>query len=494
MAAQTEILMNISSFEQRVAVVKEGALVELHIARDQSPSLIGNIYQGKVLRIMPGMQAAFVDIGMEKAGFLHLSEVVPYDAFDSEEDHISSLNVYDYLHEGQVLGVQVIKDAYRNKGARLSAHLSLASRSLVLMPGYQRIAVSLKLSDENERERLSSGLETLIKDMNLSDEMGFIIRTVAEGVETQAFEQDVRFLLKLYEQIKQKMTQKKKPGLIYENVSFIHKVIRDLLNDQVDKVQVDNQETYQDMSTFVEQFAPELQQKLHFYNSSTLLFERYGIEKAIMEAFSRTVSLPSGGYIAIDQTEAMSCIDVNTGSCIGKGKLDDSLLTTNLEAAQEIAKQLCLRQIGGIIVIDFIDMIDVSQQERVLETLQHGLSQDRAPTTCSGFSDLGLVEVSRKRSGESLLGQCHVVCPSCAGSAWVKSLMTIEIEILRAIEHQVQLYPNIAGFMVVANQEVLDYVLEESQGLAELEAKLNLPIRSQINIHYGRETFDIVLL
>lgn len=491
---KSEILMNVSPYESRVAIIENGVLQEVHIERAYQRGLVGNIYKGKITRVLPGMQAAFVDIGLDRAGFLHISDVMPLSA-DDEQDHIdlnsSEADVRRWLKEGQVILVQVMKDPLGAKGARLSAHLSLASRYLVYMPELDHIGVSLRIENENERSRLQNIMHDIL---NHHQAKGFIMRTVAEGVESDELAKDVAFLERLWQEIQDASDITESKKVVHQDLDLEMRILRDYVNANVDRIRVDDIDTYSQLCDFADKFIPGVREKLDYYAGEEPIFDMYGVEQEIEKAIKREVSLKSGGYLTIDQTEAMTTIDVNTGRFVGHINLEETIFKTNLEAAKVIGRQLRLRNLGGIIVIDFIDMNEQHHRDRVVQTLEKVLKRDYARTYVSSLSNLGLVEMTRKRTRENLLQLMSENCPTCKGKGRVKSVQTICYEIFREIHREAQLY-TYSGFLLVAAPKVIDALTsDEFIGLGQLEIDLGRPIKLQSEIRYTQETYDIVLL
>ncbi len=487
---KTEILLNITPYETRVAVIEHGLLQEVHLERHKDKGITGNIYRGKVERVLPGMQAAFVDIGLEKSGFLHLSDVLP---LKSTEDAttLQNLKIEDWLHEGEEFLVQVMKDPIGSKGARLTKHLSLAARYLVYMPDLPEIGISTRLEEAKERERLKAALEHILG----GSPKGFIIRTAAEDASEEALGKDREFLEKLWEVIQKQAKKGKQPGLVYEDLPLSKKVIRDMVNPSVEKIRVDSTKLFEELGSFSKQFVPEAYTKLELTRTRMPLFERYGVEEELQRNLKRRVDLKSGGYLIIDQTEAMTTIDVNSGSFVGALSHDETIYRTNLEAAQVIARQLRLRNLGGIIVVDFIDMDTEEHRAAVLHVLNNAFLQDHSRVRIGQFTEFGLVQIIRKRTHESLLRELCEVCPECEGRGMVKTAETLAYEICRELQREAQNYQPEAGFIVIATDEVINWLMEESpELLAELELSLGILVRLKAEAQYTREQYDIVPL
>ncbi|MDO9322261.1 MAG: ribonuclease G, partial [Pseudomonas sp.] len=405
-----EILINITPMESRVAVVENGVLQEVHVERTQRRGIVGNIYKGKVVRVLPGMQAAFVDIGLERAGFIHVGEIASREGNTAVNETISAL-----VHEGQSLVVQVTKDPIGTKGARLTTQLSIPSRYLVYMPRTSHVGISLKIEDEAERDRLKQVVAECIAAEGIAEVGGFILRTAAEGAGADEILMDIRYVRRLWEQIRGQMQTASSPSVIYQDLSLAFRTLRDLVSPRIEKVRIDSRETFQKIVQFVDELMPEIAGRLEHYPGERPIFDLYGVEDEVQKALERKVPLKSGGYLIIDPAEAMSTIDVNTGAFVGHRNLEETIFKTNLEAAITIARQLRLRNLGGIIIIDFIDMEDEEHQRQVLRTLEKQLERDHAKTNMLGITELGLVQMTRKRTRESLEQVLCEPCSSCQG-------------------------------------------------------------------------------
>ena len=480
-----EILMNITPTETRVAVVENGVLQEIYIERSNHLGLVGNIYKGKVVRVLPGMQAAFVEVGLERTAFIHVAEVQGGDAQAS----ISQL-----LHEGQSIIVQITKDPIGTKGARLTTELAIPSRYLVYMPGTQHLGISQRIEDEEERVRLKQLVQHCLDEQGFSTEQGgFIVRTAAEGVGEEEIRADINYLQRLWRKLEERILENKTPSLVYSELPLSLRMLRDYARTEVGKIFIDSRETYQRVEQFVQQYIPELAQSIEYYPGPRPIFELYSVEDEIQRGLERKVMLKSGGYLVIDQTEAMTTIDVNTGGFVGRRTLEETIFKTNLEAASAIGRQLRLRNLGGIIILDFIDMVDPEHQRQVLRMLEKTLEKDRTKTKISGVSGLGLVEMTRKRTRESLEQMLLEPCPHCEGRGTVKTVETICYEIFREILREERAY-GAEGYLVLANQAIIDRLLDEdSNGLADLEAFIGKAIKLQVEAHYLQEHYDIVL-
>ncbi len=485
-----ELLVNVTPQETRVAVVENGVLQEVFIERARRRGLVGNIYMGVVRRVLPGMQAAFVDIGLERAAFLHASDIALINADDAaangNDDNISRL-----LHEGQNILVQVIKDPLGTKGARLTTHITIPSRYLVFMPETQNVGVSQRIEDEEERQRLR---ELILTERDDEDPCGFILRTAAEGVDEESIASDLHFLQRLWASVREQIKTAKAGEVVHEDLPLVLRVLRDISGDDVEKLRIDSRETFKRVERFVRQFTPKLMNKLEYYPGERPVFDLYGVDDEIQKALERKVQLKSGGYMVIDQTEAMTTIDVNTGAYVGHRNLEETIFKTNLEAAQAIVRQLRLRNLGGIIIVDFIDMQTEEHKRQVLRALEKHVERDSANCHISEISSLGLVQMTRKRTRESLGHILCEPCPTCAGRASVKSGETVCYEIFREILRESRQF-DVQKLLVLASQEVVDLLLdEESTSLAELEAFIGKSIKFQVEALYNQEQFDVVLL
>ncbi|MGJ4804896.1 ribonuclease G [Luteimonas sp. SDU82] len=491
-----EILVNVTPRETRVAVVENGMLQELHIERGWRRGVVGNIYKGRVQRVMPGMQAAFVDIGLERTAFLHANDVVRPAQPEAVDDTLPPVPqpvrpVTELLRDGQEVIVQVVKDPIGSKGARLTTQLSIPSRYLVLLPQSRVIGVSARIEDEAERTRLKS----LVAEASPADEpLGYIVRTNAEGQPAEALAEDLAYLSRVWNIVGKRSREAPVQTCIYEDLSLPLRAVRDLIRKDVEKVKVDSRETYERLQAFVAKYMPVLAERIELYTGNRPIFDLYGVEDEIQRALDKEVPLKSGGYLVIDQTEAMTTVDVNTGSFVGQRNLEETVYRTNLEAAQAVARQLRLRNLGGIIIIDFIDMVDEEHRRQVLRTLEKSLAKDHAKTTVYDFSPLGLVEMTRKRTVESLQRQLSETCNACGGRGMVKTPETVTYEIFREIVRAVRQF-EAERLLVIASPKVVARITEdESTAVAELEEFLGKSIRFQADEQYLQEQFDVVLL
>ncbi len=479
-----EILMNVTPTETRVALVENGVLQEIYIERTNHRGLVGNIYKGKVVRVLPGMQAAFVDIGLERAAFIHAAEVGKGDA---------NTPINQLLHEGQSLVVQVTKDPISTKGARLTTQLAIPSRYLVYMPGVDHVGVSQRIEEEEERDRLKELVNNCMEAEGLTGEAGFILRTAAEGVGEDEILADTRYLRRLWRKLEERIKDNKAPSLVYDELPLSLRTIRDLSRPEVSKILIDSRETFQKIEQFTQQYVPEVSERVECYPGPRPIFELYSVEDEIQRALDRKVPLKSGGYLVIDQTEAMTTIDVNTGGFVGRRNLEETIYKTNLEATTAIGRQVRLRNLGGIIILDFIDMTEPEHQRQVLRMLEKMLEKDHTKSKISGVSELGLVEMTRKRTRESLEHMLMEPCKACDGRGSVKTAETICYEIFREILREERAYE--AGtYSVLASQQVVDRLLDEdSHGLADLEAFIGKAIKLQVESQYTQDQYDIIL-
>lgn len=486
---EEKILVNVTPNETRVAWVENGVLQEVWVERANKRGLVGNIYMGKVDRVLPGMQAAFINIGLDRAAFLHVSDVC-HQALGCKDE--SCEDIAQLLHPGQKIMVQVVKDPLGSKGARITMQVTIPSRMLVYMPIEKTLGVSQKIDSMEERERLREIVKK-IPEYELSNG-GFIVRTVAEGVEFHEMRADMMYLQRLWSDIQEKSRNSKKPTIIYEDLPLYLRILRDVPMAQIEKIRVDSTETLKKMQSFVEMYVPQCIERLGLYQGERPIFDLYNIEDEIQTALHKRVNLKSGGYLIIDQTEAMTTIDVNTGAFVGHKNLEETIYRTNLEATQAIARQLRLRNLGGIIILDFIDMEDKQHQEHVLSALEKELLKDRVKTSISNISSLGLVEMTRKRTRESLERTLCEPCPVCSGRGSVKTSETVSYEIFREITRMARSF-DAQQYRVIAAESVVSQIMdEESSSVAELEAFLDKSIRFQAESTYASEQYDVVMM
>jgi ribonuclease G len=481
-----EILINVTPPETRVAVVENGVVQEIIIERAARRGLVGNIYKGRVCRVLPGMQAAFVDIGLERAAFLHASDIV------LPEHSIRSDDITELLREGQELLVQVVKDPLGTKGARLTTNISIPSRYLVFMPALRNIGVSQKIEQEAERQRLREILGRFARQSGAGG--GYIARTAAEGVEPAALEEDMAFLARLWESLRTRCEAAAGIVLLHEDLPLALRALRDLVAPEVERVRLDSRSTFDRAREFATKYIPEIAARLEYYAGERPLFDLYNVEEEIQKALERKVQLKSGGHLVIDQTEAMTTIDVNTGAFVGHRNLEETIFKTNLEAAQAICRQLRLRNLGGIIIIDFIDMTEDDHKRQVMRALEKFLAKDHAKAHISEVSSLGLVQMTRKRTRESLEHVLCEPCPCCGGRGSLKTVETTCYEIFRELLREARQY-DVKTLLVLASPEVVDRLLdEESIHLGEFEEFIGKPIRLQAEGLYTQEQFDVVLI
>jgi len=491
-ATKEEILINVTPRETRVAVVENGVLQELHVERTLSRGIVGNIFKGKVVRVLPGMQAAFVDIGLDKNGFLHAADIARNDPAFCGEPMREIPPIQELVHEGKGVYVQVLKDPIGTKGARLTTELSMPSRNLVYLPNGNDIGISQKIENDNERDRLRALVQSQIDKHELKG--GFIIRTLAESASDDDIANDMVFLQRLWQKVTAAMKNATPTTLIHEDVPLSLRTMRDLVHDDLEKIQIDSKESFDKAGEFAQDYIPELLEKLEYYPGGQPLFGVYSIEQEIENAMNRKVMLKSGGDMVVDQTEAMTTIDVNTGSYVGRRNLEDTLFKTNLEAATEIARQVRLRNLGGIIIVDFIDMQSAKHKTQVLDALKLAFCKDRVKINITDISPLGLVEITRKRTRESLEQILCEICPHCQGRGSIKTVQTVCYEILREVLREDRQF-KAQAYTIVAAQSVVDLLLdEEASSLADLQEFIDRPISLQADPFYTQLEYDIALL
>ena len=487
---EEKVLVNVTPTETRVAWVENGVLQEVWVERAKRRGLVGNIYLGKVDRVLPGMQAAFVDIGLERTGFLHVSDIhgPALHLADTENKE----DIAQYLRPGQQIMVQVVKDPISSKGARLTMHITIASRLLVFMPLEPMLGVSQKIETQAERTRLRELMQSIPEFEN--NEGGLIVRTVAEGAAFHELRADMMYLQRLWQAILQKaQAATGSAQCVYEGLPLYLHILRDIPIEQIEIIRVDSSETYQKMLDFGAHYVMDLSDKLSLYTGERPIFDLYNVEEEIQLALEKRVNLKSGGYLIIDQTEAMTTIDVNTGGFVGHKNLEETIFRTNLEATQSIARQLRLRNLGGMIILDLIDMDDAAHKEAVYAALQKALQKDRVKTVITEISKLGLVEMTRKRTRESLERILCEPCPVCQGRGTVKTPETIAFEIFREITRMDKSF-DAQFYRVIASEPVVAYILDEaSNSVAELEAFLGKSMSFQSESGYFIEHFDVVI-
>jgi ribonuclease G len=485
-----EILINVTPSEVRAALLESGILQEVYIERSARRGVISNIYKGHVSRVLPGMQAAFVDIGLQRTAFLHVSDIVRRQNGNGDGDDAPGIR--DLVREGEDVLVQVVKDPLGNKGARLTTFITLPSRHLVLLPQGDSVGISARIEDEAERERLRELVAGLLEEAGL--ECGAIVRTVAECASAEELRADLEFLVKLWNVVQERCSNAGVKSLIHEDLSLPLRVLRDLVTSDVEKILVDSEADFEAMQEFAETFLPPVAPMLELYQRRRPIFDLHGIEDDIGKALDRKISLKSGGYVIFDQTEAMTTIDVNTGGYVGHRNLEETIYRTNLEAAVAIARQLRLRNLGGIIIIDFIDMEEPDHRAKVLQLLEQSLASDHARHQISPVSPLGLVEMTRKRTRESLQHILCDDCPSCEGRGFILSAETVCFEIFREIIRQSRQF-EFAEALVLAHQDVIELLLDEqAPSLATLEEQTGKSIRLQPEALYVQDQFDVVLM
>jgi ribonuclease G len=485
-----EILVNVTPREIRAALLENGILQEIYIEREARRGLIGNIYKGNVTRVLPGMQAAFIDIGLERTAFLHASDITRRAAPNGGDEEQPALDIRNLVREGQDVTVQVLKDPLGNKGARLTTFITLPSRFLVYLPAGEGIGISSRIENDEERSRLRSLVNAMLNGI----QGGIIVRTAAEGIGEESLLSDLEFLVKLWSVIQLECSQAKAKSLVHEDLSLPIRMLRDLVTGEVDRILVDSPDYFAKMQSFAQQFLPEIEPMLELYTRRRPIFDLHGTEDEIRKALDRNIPLKSGGYIIFDQTEAMTTVDVNTGAFVGHRNLEDTIFRTNLEAAVAIARQLRLRNLGGIIIIDFIDMEEAEHRDRVLQVFQDSMARDHARHQIMPVSPLGLVEMTRKRTRESLQ---HILCEDCAyceGKGFVMKAETVCFEIFREIIRQHRQFA-FEEILVLAHQDVIELLLDEdASALAEIEKHIDKRIRLQPESLYLQDQFDVVLV
>ena len=495
----SEILMNVRPSETRVAHMENGTLVDLKIERKQSPTLVGSVHRGKVMRVLPGMQAAFVDIGLDRAAFLYVGDVrgdmdaetgelyePPVPPPESEESAAHKPRIQELLTEGQWILVQVAKDPLGSKGARITTHISLPGRNVVFMPTLNHLGVSRRIEDPEERERLRQIIESI------EAKGGVIVRTAGEGASEASLKADVEYLHRLWQEIQKSYDKKTKAGIVHAELDVELLALRDILSEDIDRVITDDEESFRRITAFIGQFMPKFKNKVSLYSGSKPLFDQYEIDTEIARSIERKIWLKSGGYIVIDEAEALVVIDVNTGKYVGKKDFEDTILKTNLEAVRETAHQLRIRNCGGIIIIDFIDMEKEAHREKVLSALREDLVRDRARTAVVSMSNLGLVEMTRKRIRPSLVKTLCEPCSYCDGRSYIKQKATIAHEIFRELEREgVNGNPR-ATTVVHCHTDVGDYIYEEeTEALEDVERRIGRNVVLKLEPDYHRERYEI---
>ncbi len=489
---QQDILINWSPQETRVAVVEYGAVQELHVERTLERGLVGNVYLGKVARVLPGMQSAFIDIGLDRAAFLHVADLMSSISnrhAETDNGAVPSQPIEKQLYEGQAMMVQVLKDPIGTKGARLTAQVSIAGRLLVFLPQDNHIGVSQKIPAA-QREELRRRLQVLTGDMG----GGFILRTNGEDATDAELGEDIAYLRKTWARIKDAALRLPPTSVLHQDLSLLQRVLRDMVDESTQSIRIDSREQFEKLKTFATEFMPATLQRVQLHSGERPIFDLFNIDEEIAKALGRRVDLKSGGYLIIDQTEALTTVDVNTGGFVGARNFDDTIFKTNLEAAQAIARQLRLRNLGGIVIVDFIDMVREGHRDSVLAEFQKQLARDRIKTSVNGFSALGLLEMTRKRTRESLAHQLCEPCNACMGKGVVKTARSVGYDILREILREARQF-NPREFRVIASPKVIELFLdEESQHLAGLSDFIGKPISLQAEAAMAQEQYDIVLL
>lgn len=484
-----ELLINVTPSETRVALIENGVLQEVHVEREAKRGLVGNIYLGKVIRVLPGMQAAFVDINLDKAAFLHASDINSKLILNEEQAAEQVPDIRSLVHEGQHIVVQVVKDPLGTKGARLTTDITIAARYLVLMPNASHAGISQRIEDVEERKRLRDIVQPYCED-----DHGFIVRTAAEGAGDEELRHDAEFLCRVWAKVLERKKRKQTKVAIYQDLSLAFRVLRDFVGISLERIRVDSKLTFDQLGEFTQEFVPELSPVLEYYPGERPIFDLFDVENEIQRALHRKIQLKSGGYLIIDQTEAMTTIDINTGAFVGHRNLEETIFNTNIEATQAIARQLRLRNLGGIIIVDFIDMVNEDHKHRVLHSLDMAMSKDKVKYSISGFSALGLVEMTRKRTRESLE---HILCDECAvcnGRGHLKTVETVCFEILREIVRVNRAY-DADKFIVYASPAVSESLVnDEYHNLAELEVFIGKQIKVQTESLYNQEQFDVVMM
>ena len=503
----SELIVNVTASETRVALLENGVLAELHIERESDKGIAGNIYKGRVQRVLPGMQAAFVEIGLARSAFLYVDDVYTstreynamFPSFKDGEEYADSGDgtaepekrapsppIEDMLSDGREIMVQVIKEPLGTKGARISTHISLPGRYLVYLPTIAHISISRRITDEPERSRLKE----IVQRIKPADS-GFIIRTASEGASEEELASDIDFLIKLWGNIQNRMQTAPVATMLHEDLSIALRAIRDLYSKNVRKLVVDCPETYASIIRFIETFMPQLKYSVELHEGDKPIFDKYGFEVEISRALGKNIWLKSGGYIVIEETEALVAIDVNTGRYVGKGNQNDTILKTNLEAVKEIAYQIRLRNLGGIIILDFFDMERKADREAVLNALQEALKKDRAKTNVANISELGLVQMTRKRVRENLSGHLCDPCPYCEGRGRIKAIPAIAYEILRTIRKEAR-SPLTTAITAAVHPDIAAFLYdEERSAIEDLEKKMQKKINIKADPAFHHEKYTI---
>ncbi|MDK9703488.1 MAG: ribonuclease G [Sulfuritalea sp.] len=486
-----QFLINFTPQETRVALLQQGVVQELHVERTNGRGIVGNVYLGRVVRVLPGMQSAFIEIGLERTAFLHVADIWSARPANNGNGAHELRPIERVLSEGQSLMVQVQKDPIGTKGARLTTQISIAGRLLVHLPEDNHIGVSQRIGEEAEREKLRARIQALLPP---DQPGGYILRTVAADASDEELAADIAYLRRIWREIKSRSVGALPPAVLHQDLTLGQRVLRDLVSTDTTGVIIDSRENFQKLQIFAREYVPQVSDRLIHYTGERPLFDLHGVEDEIQKALARRVDLKSGGYLIFDQTEAMTTVDVNTGGYVGSRNFDDTIFKTNLEAAQTIARQLRLRNLGGIIIADFIDMEDEEHRAAVLAEFNKALAKDHTRITVSGFTQLGLIELTRKRTRESLAQVLCELCPTCGGRGEVKTAQTVCYEVLRELLREARQF-TAREMRVLAAPVVIDLFLdEESQALAMLSEFIGLPISLHAESGYTQEQFDIVLM
>jgi ribonuclease G len=484
-----ELLINVTPSETRVALIENGVLQEVHVEREAKRGLVGNVYLGKVIRVLPGMQAAFIDINLGKAAFLHASDINSKLILNEDDNKKQVADIRSLVHEGQYIVVQVVKDPLGSKGARLTTDITVAARYLVLMPHASHAGISQRIENVEERKRLRE-----IVTPYCNENHGFIVRTAAEGAGEQELRHDAEFLVRVWNKVLERKKGQQKQLALYNDLSLPFRVLRDFVGVSLERIRIDSKLSFDQLSQFTQELVPDLTSFLEYYPGERPIFDLFDVENEIQRALHRKIELKSGGSLIIDQTEAMTTIDINTGAFVGHRNLEDTIFNTNIEATQAIARQLRLRNLGGIIIVDFIDMLTKDHQRRVLHSLDVAMSKDNVRYSISGFSSLGLVEMTRKRTRESLE---HILCGEClvcSGRGNIKTVETVCFEILREIVRVNRAYDT-DMFIVYASSAVSESLTQDAyHNLAELEVFVGKQIKVETELLYNQEQFDVVMM
>lgn len=501
---ENQILINVNSFETRVACIEKGELVDFKIERKLSPTLVGTIHKGKVIRVLPGMQAAFVDIGLERAAFLYVGDVREENdsinkrveaTENSEDEQLPDIienddkpKIQELLKQGQSVLVQVAKDPISTKGARITTHISLAGRKIVYLPTLTHVGISRKIENDSERDRLKKEIEAS------AIEGGVIVRTAGEGMTSAELEADIGYLKKIWGEIQQNYKDEKGFGLIYSEVDFELRVLRDFLSSNVEEVWIDSRDSFEKACEFVDQYMPQFRDILYYYNEAEPLFDKKGVSLDVAKAIDRKVWLRSGGYLVIDETEALVVIDVNTGKYVGKKDLEETIFKTNMEAVKEIAHQIRVRNCGGIIVVDFIDMATEEHRDKIMKAIADEVKSDSARVTVVSMTGLGLVEMTRKRLRPSLLRSLTEPCFYCEGLGRLKRRETLIADIFRELARKIQKSQGVGTWVVRCHLDLVAWVYsEESELISQIEGDLGVSIifKSDGKLHWEEFEFDV---